>query len=546
MWPILLTSLVTLFLVSSTAKDIHRSQKAIFYPRTDGLSTIARGVEPSETVYKGRATIPATPVVSRIATRKTPTRSTTGHPTAETRASSAEENAAYGYLNGERANGEALASDAKLLKCRSDTLQELAMSPVMGSKRSDTSSHGLYDTNGTIDFKQTATNGINAPFAVFDSRWTGWKGKAELAIPRVNTAVVRRIGNVQPYCAIVPKPNAFSVLGNLLASLRLLMLDQKPPHSERPMALMLMAGASTLPLIVTQLGSMPCIMDYLRKRWAFQGECGDLSVEYVLQYMMHILAAESAVKLALRAWFYGRNMQWNNMMPAFASKMFWRLSQSLSFVPRTVSMLGSSILGGYWNLDVAQSVIHVLVHATVLARVAVFTAAQHAFFRDNYHTASFIISPYASQIASVVTGVLCALSSAANVVTLMLFKNLANAVDVEHLLDSAGFRATESQAAATGYARNALHNIPKLFKSAQLDLLVQLTYYHEYLVRLFPRGIEWPVLLLHMTLALNANSAAGLYLALVNFVYSVVNQRLSNYERSMLTQDIDAIVQESR
>ncbi|CDR94127.1 membrane protein, putative [Babesia bigemina] len=545
MWTILITSLSALFLASSTAKDIHRSQKAIFYPRTDGLGTITRGVESLETVQKARANIPATPVVSRIATRKAATGSTIRHNSTPSYAYNSEENEAHVYSNENHSHSELPVSDLRLLKCSSDSFQESVMSPVVGSKCAITSFQGFHALNKGAHVRQVATDDINAPFAIFDSRWTELKGKTELAIPRVSTAVVRRIGNMQPYCAIVPQPNAFSILGNLLASLRLLMLDQKPLQSERPLSLMLMAGASTLPLVVAKLASMPCIMDYLRKRWAFQGECGDLSVEYVLQSMIRILSAESALKLVLRAWFYGRTMQWSNMLPAPAGNVFSRLSQSLSFVPHTVGMLGSSILGGYWNLDVAKSVVHVLVHTAVLTRVAVFTAAQYAFFRDNYHTASFIISPYASQIASVVTGVLCALSSAATVVTLMLFKNLANAVDVEHLLDSAGFRATESQAAATGYARNALHNIPKLFKSVQLDLLVQLTYYHDYLVRLFPRGIEWPVLLLHMTLALNANSAAGLYLALVNLLYSVVNQRLSNYERSILTRDIDAIVQES-
>lgn len=187
-----------------------------------------------------------------------------------------------------------------------------------------------------------------------------------------------------------------------------------------------------------------------------------------------------------------------------------------------------------------------LVHSVVLARLIVFTAVQHAFFQENYDTASFIINPTISQIASGVSGVILALSTASSIGTMLMFKNFSNLADVEHLLDSSSFRATESQAAAISYARHALHNVPKMLKPTSLDILVKLSYYHEYISRLIPSGIEWPALLLHITMALNSNSAAGMYLALVTLMYAIVNQRLSNYERSVLTQDIQEIVLKSR
>nr|BAN65622.1 membrane protein, putative [Babesia bovis] len=265
----------------------------------------------------------------------------------------------------------------------------------------------------------------------------------------------------------------------------------------------------------------------------------------MLRIALSVLTAESVMKLGLRAWFYGRNVNWVSMIPNGVYSVGGSISQKFAFLPRALNALGTGVFGGYWSGESLSGLIHFIVHSAVIARLAFITAIQHALFRENFHTASFILSPLASKLASVVTGIVCAIATAGNLGTMFIFKNFANAVDVEHLLDQSSFRATESQAAATGYVRNAIHNIPKLLKSANLDIVVQLTYYHDYLVRLVPRGIEWPILLFHLSLALYANSAAGLYLALVNAVYSVINQRLSSYERSIVTRDIDEIVQES-
>ncbi|GIX63273.1 brain protein 44-like protein [Babesia caballi] len=572
MWRAHAAALAALCIAAVDAKEIHQSQKvsrqapalllegrpalhaqtkkapthftqAILHPRPEGLTTISRGAESPGLQQKEHVNIAAAPLVRRIQTKKAAERGQNRDVSTHQSGEGGSTRGVYSEVGGRQAGSQVFSLGASTDGARSGGEPDSATGTVGGTNGDVGPS--LWSADATVGAPLKIT-GFDGPVAMLDPSRTTAKAASGAVARRENTAVVRRIGAMRPYCSIVPRPNVFGILGNLLASLRLLMLDQSQQPSGHSLALVTMTTLSAIPLVITHAAKSSCAMDFLRKRWAFQGECGSFSVEQVLTTMMHIMAAESALKLALRFWFYGRSMQLPCAVPGCVRSLARVLSQFVAFVPRTFNLLGAAVFGGYWHKDVGRSFAHALVHGAVLARMAIFTAAQHAFFTENYHTAAFILSPGLSWVASAVTGALCTASSAASLVTMFVFKNFANAVDVEHLIDSAGFRATESQAAAVGYIRNALHHVPKWFKPANLDLVLQLSYYHDYLTRLMPRGIEWPVLLLHFTLALNANSAAGLYLAVVNLLYAVVNQRLSNYERSILTHDIEEIVEESR
>ncbi|ORM41723.1 uncharacterized protein BXIN_2775 [Babesia sp. Xinjiang] len=530
----LAASLAAFVIVSVRGKDLYQSQKTILCPRVD--SRVSRGSDSVEIAKKNRVSVAEAPIIKRIDTRKVSLKPEDVN-SPSSRLNSSDLSGDMYKENGERQLQRRVLAVGR---CSSVGSDNALYKRVIGSVIKN---NGVKNT--TADLDNRVVDASTTPFTFFDSGWATERVLPLTVAQRPKYAIGMRQTFPIPYCSIVPQPSVFRVMGNLLASLRLLLINQRPPYSENPLALFCMATLSAIPLFVVRFASLPPIMDLLRKRWAFQGECGDFTVEEVLSGMITVLTAESALKLALRAWFYGRNVHWDVMLPTKLSNLGRGLSHYFSFIPRAISILGGGILGGYWNAEVLHGVVHVLVHAAVFARLALFTAVQHAFFKENYHTAAFLLSPVVSQLASAVTALMCAISSAASLGTMLIFKNFANAVDVEHLLDSTGFRTTESQAAATSYLRNALHNIPKFFKSDHFDMLVQLTYYHDYLVRLVPRGIEWPLLLLHFSMALNSNSAAGLYLAVVNLVYAVVNQRLSTYERSILTRDIDEIVQES-
>ncbi|KAK1939663.1 putative membrane protein [Babesia divergens] len=444
-------------------------------------------------------------------------------------------------------DGEGFTSTVKVIHGEhDDSVTSIPMSTVNGSKVTMEDLNHNKDAGGCDPLSQSADNVSAHIFSVLEGDKDAAKTATSLVPSSVRNTSRRQVGLTMPYCSIVPGRNVFRILGNMLASMRLYMIDKNPKYNENPLTLLAMTTASVIPLYITQIAKSPRILAFLRKRWAFQGECGEFSVESVLKSMLNLLAMESGLKLALRVWFYGNNVNWGELVPDFVNSLGHLIAGGLGFIPRSINTLGNGILGGYWSMGALKAMVHMFVHSAVFARLVLFTAAQHAFFQENYDTAAFLINPIASQFASILSAFLFAMASTSNIGTMLMLKNFSNLADVEHLLDYTGFRTTESHAAATGYARNAVHNIPKMLKPTSLDILVKLSYYHEYLSQLIPRGVEWPVLLLHMTLALNSNSAAGLYLALVNLIYAVINQRLSSYERSILTQDIQEIVQESR
>ncbi|GFE54866.1 brain 44-like [Babesia ovis] len=534
---------ITALLISLTgAKEVYHSQKTILCPRVE----LNKGSDAESRVssQKKRLNIAAAPVVKKIGTRRATGVAGKNGNIAESIISYKDEGTPYSHSDRKQSVRRAV-----VLGKSSGAITDEWYKRAVGTVGKSTLEFGPTVNLGTDLHTQLlmnkAVNISSAPFGVFDAGWASGRTSGLHQLQKTTSGIKESMKFHMPYCSIVPRPNAFSILGNILASLRLLMIDQRAPFHENPVALFIMATLSSIPLFVIRFATLPSIMDTLRKRWAFQGECGKFTVEDILRITMTMFTAESLMKLALRAWFYGRTVNWSGMLPTAISKFGSGISQYLSFLPSSINMLGSGVLGGYWNADAFRGLIHLVVHTAVFARLALVTAVQHALYRENFHTASFLLSPFTCQLASAVTGVLCAIATAASVGTVLIFKNFANAVDVEHLLDSSEFRATESQAAATGYVRNALHNIPQFFKSSNVDILVRLTYYHDYLVRLMPRGIEWPLLLFHFSLALHSNSATGLYIALVNLVYAVVNQRLSSYERSILTRDIDEIVHDS-
>lgn len=523
LWLIIITSQVYIL-----GRELAASRKAIIQPLSEHKASFQRGNDGIDSRHRSPAA-----GVSSYAARRIDSRNV--------RRSSA----AHGEHGQEYESGTITAGNAGL--DRGGIQRKNNFAPLVAKVKSEmkdkVTSLSKSGSNASDYFNSSLSQRISQ--GVADGIMVNIKEMGQKLLPNFSNTLKKQIGGLKPYCSIVPCRNVFSVLSNLMTSIRLYMVDKHLKHDADSLMMFIMSFASFIPLYVTEFARSPFIMDFLRRRWAFQGECGEMSVEYVLNAMLKVLVFESALKAVLRVWFYSNKLDYGAMVPGFVSGIGRGLWYCFSFIPYTFNAIAAGVFGGYWSVEAFSALTHMFVHSVVFARLVLFTAVQYAFYQENYDTAAFFINPIVSQIASAFSGFIFALASTSNIGTMLMLKNFSNLADVEHLLDYAGFRITESYAAATGYARNAFHNIPNLFKPTSLDILVKLSYYHEYISRLLPSGIEWPVLLLHITMALNSNSAAGLYLSAVNFVYAVINQRLSSYERSLITKDIQEIVQES-
>ncbi|KAK2195560.1 hypothetical protein BdWA1_003236 [Babesia duncani] len=276
------------------------------------------------------------------------------------------------------------------------------------------------------------------------------------------------------------------------------------------------------PIFVALLSNSEQIYKYMRDNWAFQGEIANRPVERILHATQSLLLAELIFRLLmLRLPFYGHLLQGSSSNYSLEKLYAWLWKKKT-----------------FGLMDIAGP-------GLVLGRMTALTIIHYLLATENWNTASFIISPEASKHLSRVTKTLLFFGILKELGSMATTTSFQASMDVEHLLNPQSYRRSVIKAAMFEQIKRCLYHVPEFIKrpiagdgiQAVMEILILIDKIQEWL----PQGIEWPHLWLNLSFALSCNSAAGLYLAGIQFVCLVLNKAACNLEKQYLTHDIDAI-----
>ncbi|EAN32826.1 putative integral membrane protein [Theileria parva strain Muguga] len=317
-------------------------------------------------------------------------------------------------------------------------------------------------------------------------------------------------------CPFKPSPSMLRALKHSFRALRLSLVPSVMGKSDLCVLFMTTFFSTVIGGSVFYLAVSDDAFKKLRDKWAFQGEIGKGSVERYTKFGLILSGVDLLFRnLLLRGAFLSTLYKSN-----FLTNTNW-MTNNLAKVDRGLMY---KLLSGFSK-------------GFTVTRLGVMTLLQYELMKSNWNTGSFMVDHETSKFLSKFVFSMFLFSLTEHLAYLFFYGNFSRFLDLQYLLEPLEYRETYRKLLVYNEHKDFYFSLPDWLKRLYNNnsrVLFNVYGLLKSLKWVLPYDVEWIFFCLYLSMALYANSAAGIYLSLFHYVFYGFEDSIIRLEKSFL------------